>query len=1228
MGAVIPKGKKKNKEEKRNLEYDDQKYIKDQGYEEDTIDSANLALAINKGDFTSNVLIRFSCENLPKMDTLSQSDPIIAVYQTIDDKKDFVGLTECIPDNCNPKFSKSFIFSYNVSNIQNPITCDIFDVMLTANQTISRDIYDIRKKKKKCGSLTIRGQEYDVSGKKVIFELGGRDIASKHELYLIVSSIKDGKDYPVYASQPEKKSKKQIINWKKFQIPLSYFGENSKSYVKLEVFEYYKEKGHVLIGDIETTIQHLIDNSGKSVNILMNQLKVGELKLHNVKLDHRVSFLNYLLADAEVSLIVAVDFTHSNKDQNDPSSLHYTHTEKNTYYQALNNLVGILQYFDADNRIPLYGFGAKLPPYYNIVSHGFAMNENIFDPYINGGSDNLIRVYKQKAPTLKMHGPTVFSEVIKLGKTWAEKETEKKNYYVLLIVTDGINNDEENTLDEIVEASEYPLTIIIVGIGDEDFTQLKELLEPQKPNKYLYSKKLGKQAIRNNVHFFVYKDYNKNMQTLARECMRKLPRQFIEYMEMKNMKVPPQDKNMKEATEAYMHKKMDQKKNAFKKKKKYQLKQNLQDDWLVQLKEEFIKKLVYLNYEPYYVDKIIKQEINQTDLIMEQQKKESMKSQQQFIKAIQNKQTDDQKEQQIRLQKQIFLEKKYHQYLKKVYKQQQFKKNQESYKNKEKFNILASSQFNIDLKIAENKGSVDVFIPKGDNLFFKGDYDNTDEENEEEDLYYNNKSGQNFSLKEQNKQNYYISNSKINALQSVKISQQLLSSTLKFQSQNNSPAKQTSVEHKKSNSQNQFTDFQKSYIFNYQTNNNIQNIQQFRRYQLGTGKLIQQTKEKLKKKKEKEENSYFYFNSSDDEDKHIFIPQDLQKIRQSQDEKKISLQQNSYSKFPALKRDSNEENNYINFPKQSKFSHFKNNSLLSKNKSTISDINNPIQVQETVQNYSSNQDDSDISDFDKQVFENSLEIDVSDNSKENSVDAEINKIEKILDYKDFVQIIQKDDNYFNNQSFLESPIKKNNQNQNNLNNFINYGQKSKIQLNKKQENLLRKKMQQQISNKKESSVDSNLNDYNDQKQKHFEQKNSLENKQKEQKDIIQNLFGQNISNQKNKQENLSFQSEQQWIFQQQQEELKRQEDRLKEEKSKKLIYQNDLNVFKIKQNRCLVCHGNQANVVLQPCGDIGFCKNCFEQNQNNECCICGVKFNRKKSMVVVDDKDYYNEIFG
>ncbi len=41
----------------------------------------------------------------------------------------------------------------------------------------------------------------------------------------------------------------------------------------------------------------------------------------------------------------------------------------------------------------MYGFGAKLPPFYNIVSHCFACSGNIFDPFIYGGVNELIRMY-------------------------------------------------------------------------------------------------------------------------------------------------------------------------------------------------------------------------------------------------------------------------------------------------------------------------------------------------------------------------------------------------------------------------------------------------------------------------------------------------------------------------------------------------------------------------------------------------------------------------------------------------------------------------------------------------------------------------------------------------------------------------------------------------------------------------------------------------------------------
>ena len=56
----------------------------------------------------------------------------------------------------------------------------------------------------------------------------------------------------------------------------------------------------------------------------------------------------------------------------------------NQYYKAIKRIVEIVSYYDTDSVIPIYGFGAKLPPYYNSVSHCFALNGNMFDPEISG----------------------------------------------------------------------------------------------------------------------------------------------------------------------------------------------------------------------------------------------------------------------------------------------------------------------------------------------------------------------------------------------------------------------------------------------------------------------------------------------------------------------------------------------------------------------------------------------------------------------------------------------------------------------------------------------------------------------------------------------------------------------------------------------------------------------------------------------------------------------------
>ena len=45
-------------------------------------------------------------------------------------------------------------------------------------------------------------------------------------------------------------------------------------------------------------------------------------------------------------------------------------------------------------------------------------------------------------------------------------------YYILLLMTDGVIDDMQETVDQIVRATSLPISIIIVGVGDKDFKSM------------------------------------------------------------------------------------------------------------------------------------------------------------------------------------------------------------------------------------------------------------------------------------------------------------------------------------------------------------------------------------------------------------------------------------------------------------------------------------------------------------------------------------------------------------------------------------------------------------------------------------------------------------------------------------------------------------------------------------------------------------------------------------
>lgn len=69
-------------------------------------------------------------------------------------------------------------------------------------------------------------------------------------------------------------------------------------------------------------------------------------------------------------------------------------------------------------------------------------------------------------------------------------------YKILLMITDGVINDMDQTITAIIEASYTPLSIIIVGVGSADFTDMHRL----DSDKSLLELN-GKKAARDIVQF-------------------------------------------------------------------------------------------------------------------------------------------------------------------------------------------------------------------------------------------------------------------------------------------------------------------------------------------------------------------------------------------------------------------------------------------------------------------------------------------------------------------------------------------------------------------------------------------------------------------------------------------------------------------------------------------------------------------------------------------------------
>ena len=531
--------------------------------------SPNMALP------TSTVEISVRCEKLSDQDVLSKSDPLCVMFQQMKNKPGTwieTGRTEMIQDSLDPEWATKFIVDFSFEERQ-MVKFEVYDwdddssprlsdhdflgrvetslgsIVSASNGQFASVLKDGPRKKSK---IFIIAEELEVNKEVVHMQLAGikldkKDFFGKSDPYFVISKgSSSGKWVVVHKSEVIKNTLNP--SWKPMTISVRNLCNNKKERpLKIEVYDWNSSGTPDMIGTYLTDLNKLTVAAAENQKLpLINEKKKSkksytnsgqlEIKMFNVTKEY--SFVDYIQHGTSMNFSVAIDFTASNGNPSDHRSLHYMQPGfvDNQYTAAIRSVGNIIEDYDTDKMFPALGFGAKVPPQYQ-VSHEFFLNLHPDNPYCSG-VDGLLAAYQTAIQSVQLYGPTNFSPVIQHTMKFAQAYQDGKQYFVLLIITDGIITDMEQTKWAIINASIYPMSIIIVGVGNEDFSAMEELDSDDGLLKHG-----GKVAKRDIVQFvelrkFLTKDGLWDKALLAKEVLAEVPEQVVGWMKMKNIKPP------------------------------------------------------------------------------------------------------------------------------------------------------------------------------------------------------------------------------------------------------------------------------------------------------------------------------------------------------------------------------------------------------------------------------------------------------------------------------------------------------------------------------------------------------------------------------------------------------------------------------------------------------------------------------------------------------------------
>uniref|UniRef100_A0A8C5C8T6 Copine 3 n=1 Tax=Gadus morhua TaxID=8049 RepID=A0A8C5C8T6_GADMO len=512
----------------------------------------------------TKVELTVTCDNLLDKDIGSKSDPLCVLLMSSKEGHWYeVGRTEQVQNCLSPKFAKKFVVDYYFEIVQK-LQFGIYDIdnktvdlsdddflgqlectmgQVVSSKKLTRPLILKNSTPAGRGSITIMAEEindnrvanFEVEARK----LDNKDFFGKSDPYL--EFYKQTETGWQLAHRTEVVNNNLNPTWKPFRIPVqSLCGGDMEKPIKVECYDYDNDGSHDLIGSCETTLKRYWFLSLLSKRILTPVLSLSlpqaEFDCVNSKKKQKkkgyknsgvisvklceascYTFLDYIMGGCQLNFTVAIDFTASNGDPRSPESLHYISPQ------------GVNQYLTATWSVGNLG---------QVFPCVFPNQEVISLNRICVGVAGVVEAYRVCLPQVKLYGPTNFSPVINHVACFAKQaiqQTTASQYFVLLIITDGVITDMDQTRNAIVNASRLPMSIIIIGVGGADFSAM-EFLDGDDGR---LRSQTGESAMRDIVQFVPFRDFqNAPSQALAQSVLAELPQQVATFFGLFGLKPP------------------------------------------------------------------------------------------------------------------------------------------------------------------------------------------------------------------------------------------------------------------------------------------------------------------------------------------------------------------------------------------------------------------------------------------------------------------------------------------------------------------------------------------------------------------------------------------------------------------------------------------------------------------------------------------------------------------